>query len=105
MLAFSRVESDTEWGIFVVPVDENINPTASPGRMNTPKGLNREPPGRWTGKHWSLYTGARQRLVCGACLSVEILRQSSWFCREASNLGRLLPPLVTGWHSPATTPA
>jgi eukaryotic-like serine/threonine-protein kinase len=46
MLAFSRAESDTEWGIFVVPVDENLNPTASPRRMHTPKGLNREP--AWT---------------------------------------------------------
>jgi eukaryotic-like serine/threonine-protein kinase len=46
MLAFSRAESDTEWGIFVVPVDENLNPTASPRRMNTPKGLNRE--ATWT---------------------------------------------------------
>jgi Tol biopolymer transport system component len=46
MLAFSRVESDTEWGIFVVPVDENLSPTASPRRMNTPKGLNRE--AAWT---------------------------------------------------------
>jgi eukaryotic-like serine/threonine-protein kinase len=46
MLAFSRGESDTEWGIFVVPVDENLNPTASPRRMHTPKGLNRE--ATWT---------------------------------------------------------
>jgi serine/threonine protein kinase/Tol biopolymer transport system component len=42
MLAFSRAESDTEWGIFVAPVDENLNPTASPRRMHTPTGLNRE---------------------------------------------------------------
>jgi eukaryotic-like serine/threonine-protein kinase len=46
MLAFSRAESDTEWGIFVVPVDENLNPTAAPRRMHTPKGLNRE--AAWT---------------------------------------------------------
>jgi serine/threonine protein kinase len=46
MLAFTRVESDTLWGIFVVPVDENLSPTASPHRTNAPKGLNREP--AWT---------------------------------------------------------
>ena len=46
MLAFSRVDSDTEWGIFVVPMDENLNPAAPPRRMKTPKGLNRE--ATWT---------------------------------------------------------
>jgi eukaryotic-like serine/threonine-protein kinase len=46
MLAFSRAESDTLWGIFVVPVDENLNPTGSARRMHTPKGLNRE--ASWT---------------------------------------------------------
>jgi Tol biopolymer transport system component len=46
MLAFSRAESDTLWGIYVVPVDENLNPTTSPRRINTPKGLNRE--AAWT---------------------------------------------------------
>jgi eukaryotic-like serine/threonine-protein kinase len=46
MLAFTRAESDTEWGIFVVPVDENLSPTDSPHRLNTPKGLNRE--ATWT---------------------------------------------------------
>jgi Tol biopolymer transport system component len=46
MLAFTRAESDTLWGIFVVPVDDNLNPTSSPRRINTPKGLNRE--AAWT---------------------------------------------------------
>ena len=46
MLAFTRAEGDTQWGIFVVPVDENLNPTASPRRMRTPTGLNRE--AAWT---------------------------------------------------------
>ena len=46
MLAFSRAESDTEWGIFVAPVDESLNPTGSPHRVHTPKGLNRE--AAWT---------------------------------------------------------
>ena len=46
MLAFSRAESDTLWGIFVAPVDEKLNPTGSPRRMQTPKGLNRE--AAWT---------------------------------------------------------
>ena len=46
MLAFTRAESDTEWGIYVVPVDENLNPAGSPRRMHTRKGLNRE--ATWT---------------------------------------------------------
>jgi eukaryotic-like serine/threonine-protein kinase len=46
MLAFSRAESDTQWGLFVVPLDENLNPAGSPRRMHTANGLNRE--AAWT---------------------------------------------------------
>ena len=42
-LAFSRELSFGRWGIFVVPVNQNLEPTKTPRRLNTPFGLNRQP--------------------------------------------------------------
>jgi serine/threonine protein kinase/Tol biopolymer transport system component len=45
-LAFSRTLGYTEWGIFVVPLDENLRPAGSVRRLNATPGLNRE--STWT---------------------------------------------------------
>lgn len=42
-LAFSRELSFGKWGIFVVPVNQNLEPTETPRRLDTPFGLNRQP--------------------------------------------------------------
>ncbi len=42
-LAFSRELSFGRWGIFVVPVNQSLEPTETPRRLNTPFGLNRQP--------------------------------------------------------------
>jgi Tol biopolymer transport system component/tRNA A-37 threonylcarbamoyl transferase component Bud32 len=41
-LAFSRRVSDSDWGIFVVPVSQDLLPTGLPRRLRTPSGSNRQ---------------------------------------------------------------
>lgn len=41
-LAFSRRVSDSDWGIFVVPVSQDLVPTGLPRRLRTPTGSNRQ---------------------------------------------------------------
>jgi serine/threonine protein kinase/WD40 repeat protein len=42
-LAFCRMLSDGDWGIFVVPLNKDLQPKGIPKRLRTPLGLNRQP--------------------------------------------------------------
>ena len=42
-LAFSRMLGYGDWGIFVVPLNDDLQPQGAPRRISTPFGLNREP--------------------------------------------------------------